>query len=91
MSFSPYAFRCSGQHLVIHDLPNKNEDVCTIFGCWTSASRKSVLPIVEQRDHLLNYPTKYEGMEQCVTADRINGYTRVGFDVGQPLNSLSHC
>ena len=39
--------------------------VCVIFGCWTSASRKSVLPIVEQRDHLLMYPTQYEGMEQC--------------------------
>ncbi len=39
--------------------------VCVIFGCWTSASRKSVLPIVEQRDHLLLYPTQYEGMEQC--------------------------
>jgi len=39
--------------------------VCTIFGCWTSASRKSVLPIVEQRNHLLIYPTQYEGMEQC--------------------------
>jgi urea transport system substrate-binding protein len=39
--------------------------VCTIFGCWTSSSRKSVLPIVEQRDHLLIYPTQYEGMEQC--------------------------
>ena len=43
----------------------EEEDVCTIFGCWTSASRKSVLPIVEQRDHLLIYPTQYEGMEQC--------------------------
>jgi urea transport system substrate-binding protein len=41
------------------------EDVCTIFGCWTSASRKSVLPIVEKKDHLLLYPTQYEGMEQC--------------------------
>jgi urea transport system substrate-binding protein len=39
--------------------------VCAIFGCWTSASRKSVLPIVEQRDHLLIYPTQYEGMERC--------------------------
>ena len=39
--------------------------VCAIFGCWTSASRKSVLPIVEQQDHLLFYPTQYEGMEQC--------------------------
>jgi ABC-type branched-subunit amino acid transport system substrate-binding protein len=41
------------------------QDVCTIFGCWTSASRKSVLPIVEKQDHLLIYPTQYEGMEQC--------------------------
>jgi DNA-binding winged helix-turn-helix (wHTH) protein len=39
------------------------EEVCTIFGCWTSASRKSVLPIVEKKDHLLVYPTQYEGME----------------------------
>lgn len=39
--------------------------VCTIFGCWTSASRKSVLPIVEKQNHLLIYPTQYEGMEQC--------------------------
>ena len=41
------------------------ERVCAIFGCWTSASRKSVLPIVEKQDHLLIYPTQYEGMEQC--------------------------
>ena len=39
--------------------------VCAIFGCWTSASRKSVLPVVERQDHLLMYPTQYEGMEQC--------------------------
>ena len=41
------------------------EKVGTIFGCWTSASRKSVLPIVEKQNHLLIYPTQYEGMEQC--------------------------
>jgi ABC-type branched-subunit amino acid transport system substrate-binding protein len=29
------------------------EGACTIFGCWTSASRKSVLPIIEELDHLL--------------------------------------
>ena len=41
-------------------------DACTApLASWTSASRKSVLPIVEQRDHLLIYPTQYEGMEQC--------------------------
>lgn len=36
---------------------------CTLFGCWTSASRKTVLPVVEERDHLLLYPVQYEGME----------------------------
>ncbi len=40
------------------------EKVCTIFGCWTSASRKAVAPIVEKYDHLLIYPMQYEGLEQ---------------------------
>ncbi len=39
------------------------EQVCTVFGCWTSATRKSVRPIFEEHDHLLVYPVKYEGME----------------------------
>jgi len=38
--------------------------VSVIFGCWTSASRKSVLPVVEAHDHLLLYPMAYEGLEQ---------------------------
>lgn len=37
--------------------------VVTIFGCWTSASRKKVLPIVEKNNGLLWYPVQYEGME----------------------------
>jgi urea transport system substrate-binding protein len=40
------------------------ERVCTIFGCWTSASRKAVRTIVEKHDHLLIYPMQYEGLEQ---------------------------
>lgn len=41
-----------------------NEDrVCTVFGCWTSASRKTVVPIFEEHDHLLVYPVQYEGLE----------------------------
>lgn len=43
---------------LIHD-----EQASVIFGCWTSASRKSVLPVVEQADHLLVYPMAYEGLE----------------------------
>jgi urea transport system substrate-binding protein len=37
--------------------------VVTIFGCWTSASRKAVLPIFESRNHILWYPVQYEGQE----------------------------
>ncbi|WP_250657879.1 urea ABC transporter substrate-binding protein [Alkalimarinus coralli] len=39
------------------------EDVSAIFGCWTSVSRKSVLPVVEELDSLLFYPVQYEGEE----------------------------
>jgi urea transport system substrate-binding protein len=40
------------------------EHVCTIFGCWTSASRKTVKPVMERNNHLLIYPMAYEGLEQ---------------------------
>src|SRR5258708_6652410 len=40
-----------------------NEKVAVVFGCWTSASRKSVLPIFEQLNGLLFYPVQYEGEE----------------------------
>jgi len=39
------------------------DEVSTIFGCYTSASRKSVLPVVERLNGLLWYPTLYEGFE----------------------------
>jgi urea transport system substrate-binding protein len=39
------------------------EKVCTVFGCWTSASRKTVKPVFEGHDHLLIYPVQYEGLE----------------------------
>jgi len=42
-------------------IQEKNIDV--IFGCWTSASRKAVKPIVEEFDSLLFYPVQYEGLE----------------------------
>lgn len=42
----------------------REHGVSVIFGCWTSASRKSVLPVVESHDHLLVYPMAYEGLEQ---------------------------
>jgi urea transport system substrate-binding protein len=39
------------------------EKVAVVFGCWTSASRKSVLPVFEQLNGLLFYPVQYEGEE----------------------------
>jgi urea transport system substrate-binding protein len=38
--------------------------VAAIFGCWTSASRKQVLPVLAQYNGLLFYPSQYEGEEQ---------------------------
>jgi len=40
------------------------EKVRTLFGCWTSASRKELHPVLERHDHLLVYPVQYEGLEQ---------------------------
>jgi urea transport system substrate-binding protein len=40
------------------------DKVATIFGCYTSASRKAVLPVMEKSKGLLYYPTYYEGLEQ---------------------------
>src|SRR3984957_7302738 len=40
-------------------------DKCAaVMGCWTSASRKAVLPVFEQYNGMLYYPTFYEGLEQ---------------------------
>jgi urea transport system substrate-binding protein len=42
----------------------ENDHVAAIMGCWTSASRKAVLPVLERDNGLLYYPTFYEGLEQ---------------------------
>lgn len=39
------------------------ENVDVMFGCWTSVSRKSVLPVIEELNGLLFYPVQYEGEE----------------------------
>ncbi len=44
---------------LIHD-----ERVSVVIGCWTSASRKSVKPIVERYHHLMLYPLQHEGLEE---------------------------
>src|SRR5260370_59040 len=40
-----------------------NDKVASVMGCWTSASRKAVLPVFEQYNGMLYYPTFYEGLE----------------------------
>src|SRR5713226_8717997 len=39
------------------------DKVAVVFGCWTSVSRKSVLPVFEELNGLLYYPVQYEGEE----------------------------
>ena len=39
------------------------DKVSAVFGCWTSVSRKSVLPVFEELDNILFYPVQYEGEE----------------------------
>ena len=41
-------------------------EVDAIFGCWTSVSRKSVLPVIEELNGLLFYPVQYEGEESSM-------------------------
>jgi urea transport system substrate-binding protein len=41
----------------------QKEKVAVVFGCWTSVSRKSVLPVFEELNGLLFYPVQYEGEE----------------------------
>src|SRR6187397_1772897 len=53
------------------------QDKCAVvFGCWTSVSRKSVLPVFEKDNGLLFYPVQYEGEEEsqnvCYTAEAVN-------------------
>src|SRR5229473_370282 len=41
----------------------QKDKVAVVFGCWTSVSRKSVLPVFEELNGLLFYPVQYEGQE----------------------------
>lgn len=41
----------------------EKEQVSVVFGCWTSVSRKSVLPVFEELNSMLFYPVQYEGEE----------------------------
>ncbi len=53
----PSTFATKAEKLVDQD------GISTVFGCWTSSSRKAVKSIFEDYDALLFYPVQYEGME----------------------------
>src|SRR5258707_3270457 len=48
------------------------DKVAALFGCWTSVSRKSVLPVVEQANGLLFYPLHFEGDENSKNVVYVN-------------------
>ncbi len=50
-------FAAKARKLLDHD------QVAVIFGCWTSDSRKAVIPVLEELHGLLFYPAQYEGLE----------------------------
>jgi len=50
----------------------QQDKVAAMFGCWTSVSRKSVLPVVESQDSLLFYPLHFEGEEQSKNVVYLN-------------------
>src|SRR3982074_205878 len=54
----------------------EKDKVAVVFGCWTSVSRKSVLPVFERNNGLLFYPVQYEGEELSknifYTAEAVN-------------------
>src|SRR5687767_9367353 len=63
-------FATKAEQLLVQD------KVAVVFGCWTSVSRKSVLPVYEKNNGLLFYPVQYEGEEEsknvAYTAEAVN-------------------
>ena len=49
------------------------QNVDVMFGCWTSVSRKSVLPVIEELNGLLFYPVQYEGEESSQETSSTRG------------------
>jgi urea transport system substrate-binding protein len=42
----------------------EKDRVCSLLGCWSSVSRKAVLPVLARREQLLIYPAEFEGLEE---------------------------
>lgn len=47
------------------------DKVAVVFGCWTSVSRKTALPVFEELNGLLFYPVQYEGEATAATAPKL--------------------
>ena len=81
----PQAFARQALHLI------QNEGVKSLFGCWTSASRRAVRPVVEGEDSLLWYPVQYEGLEQspnivytgCCLNQQLDPFVRLMMEQGR--------
>ena len=75
-----------------------SDHVAAIFGCWTSASRKAVLPVLEQLNGMLYYPTFYEGLEQSKNViytgqeatQQVSGRAQLGQQGEERQDVLSH-
>ena len=61
------------------------EKVAVVFGCWTSLSRKAVLPIFEQLNGLLYYPVQYEGEESSRNIFYTRRRAEPAGDSGRPV------
>jgi len=70
---NPKQFAQGAQYLI-------NQGVKSIFGCWTSASRKAIIPIIEKSNTLLFYPVQYEGFENS------KNIIYLGLSANQQLN-----
>eukprot|EP01122_Echinamoeba_exundans_P007858 TRINITY_DN2500_c0_g1_i1.p1 TRINITY_DN2500_c0_g1~~TRINITY_DN2500_c0_g1_i1.p1 ORF type:complete len:383 (-),score=37.66 TRINITY_DN2500_c0_g1_i1:682-1830(-) len=60
---SDYVFPRTANKIIKAQLTAEEDKVAAVFGGWTSASRKAMLPVFEQNNGLLFYPVQYEGLE----------------------------
>ncbi len=64
---TPAGFAAAAEKLI------QKDQVATLFGCWTSSTRKAVKEVCERHDHLLVYPVNYEGLEQSANIIYVGG------------------
>jgi urea transport system substrate-binding protein len=72
---NPNSFKQGAKFLI-------EQGVKSIFGCWTSASRKAIIPVIERANVLLFYPVQYEGFENS------KNIIYLGLSANQQLNPM---